>query len=136
MFQEVKYYFLKCKYPNYNFFVYKACSSIWREWEGVKKRSLSPSPFRPPVPQKTLSVMVLTQTERHLHSVQHSCTKRLFVLFLPWSKLLTRIFFFLCQLLCCYDYSAFDVIPGFFEAKLALHAQCCNLQYWGTNKVA
>lgn len=128
----------KMQILKFQLFLIHSMSSIWREWEGVRKRLESLSPSRPLVPQKTLSYSIdpnqkaSPQCTAQQHRKTPLCSSYLEISYLP----IFFFFFFLCQLLCCYDYGAFDVIPGFFEAKLALHAQCCNLQYWGTNKVA
>lgn len=120
---------LKVQILEFQLFLTQNMSSMWRAWEDVTKRLQSPSPSRPP--KKTLSFIVLTKPRGISLEYSTAEQKDSFVLFLPWNKLLSRILFLLCRLLCCYDYSAFDVIPGFFEAKLALHAQCCNFAVLG-----
>lgn len=117
-------------------FLIQSMSSMWREWEGVKKKVTVSIPLQTPsTTENTLTYRIDPNQEaspQSLRAQQHRkaplCSSYLAVSYLP------AFYFSLCQLQCCYDYGAFDVIPGFFEAKLALHAQCCNLQYWGPRK--
>lgn len=90
---------LKMQILKFQLFLIHSMSSIWREWEGVRKRLESLSPSRPLVPQKTLSYSIdpnqkaSPQCTAQQHRKTPLCSSYLEISYLP------RFFFFCAN--CC-----------------------------------